>query len=384
MKTCLELASELIACRSVTPEDGGCQNLIADYLGAVGFEATSLRFEDVDNIWLTHGVGKPLFVFAGHTDVVPTGPLEDWHSDPFTAEIRNGYLYGRGAADMKGNIAAMITSAWDFVSENPDHAGTIAFLLTSDEEGPAVNGTCKVIDYLNDNDINIDWCIVGEPTSNRQLGDNIQIGRRGSLGATLIIKGVQGHVAHPKNADNPIHRAAAFINEISTMKWDSAKGDSQFPETTLQISNIHAGTGAENVIPGILEMKFNLRFSDQTTPEEIKRRTTNLLKKYQLNHDIEWQLSGRPFLSKAGKLTDVTLKAIKELYRTDAVCSTGGGISDARFIVPTGAEVIELGVLRKTIHRVNECVKISDLEQLSVLYQTILERLLGNKNGTTD
>ena len=372
----LELATNLICRASVTPEDGGCQKLIADRLEKLGFQATHLRFEEVDNLWITHGTSGPLFAFAGHTDVVPTGPIEDWKTDPFKAEIKDGYLYGRGAADMKGGIAAMVVAAEQFVQKNPDHDGTIAFLITSDEEGPSINGTRKVIEYLNDNNIKIDWCIVGEPSSNKQLGDVIRIGRRGSLNGVLTINGIQGHVAFPELADNPIHRASAFLAEITSVEWD--QGNDSFPATSFQISNINAGAGVENVIPGSVKLLFNFRFSTELTEEDLKTKVTALLDKHNLDYDLQWKLSGQPFLTRTGKLIEASCEAIKSLCGIETDCSTGGGTSDGRFIAPTGAEVIELGVSNDTIHKINECVKVDDLENLSKIYENILNRLFIN------
>ena len=374
MSETLKLTEELINRESVTPEDGGCQKLIAERLGKLGFKATHLRFEDVDNLWITHGSSGPLFAFAGHTDVVPTGPLEDWNTNPFKSEIIDGMLYGRGAADMKGGVAAMVVAAENFVKENPDHNGTIAFLITSDEEGPSINGTRKVIEYLNDNDIKIDWCVVGEPSSNKQLGDVIRIGRRGSLNGILTINGIQGHVAYPDIAENPIHKASAFLSEISSMEWD--QGNDSFPPTTFQISNINAGTGVENVIPGKVKLLFNFRFSTEVTEDELRNRVTALLDKHELNYDLQWKLSGNPFLTSTGKLVDAACGAIKSVCGIETDCSTGGGTSDGRFIAPTGAEVIELGVNNDTIHKVNECVSVKDLETLTTIYTTILEKLI--------
>lgn len=376
MSDTLKLTEELINRQSVTPEDGGCQKLIAERLEKLGFKATHLRFEDVDNLWITHGTSGPLFAFAGHTDVVPTGPLEDWNTDPFKSEIIDGMLYGRGAADMKGGIAAMVVAAEQFVEKNPNHNGIIAFLITSDEEGPSINGTRKVIEYLNDNDIKIDWCIVGEPSSDKQLGDIIRIGRRGSLNAILTIKGIQGHVAFPELAENPIHSASAFLAEISSIEWD--QGNDSFPATSFQISNINAGTGVENVIPGAVKLLFNFRFSTELTEDDLKTKVTALLDKHELNYDLQWKLSGQPFLTNTGKLVDAACDAIKTVCGIETDCSTGGGTSDGRFIAPTGAEVIELGVSNDTIHKVNECVNVDDLETLTIIYTNILEQLLKN------
>lgn len=374
MSDTLELTEELINRPSVTPDDKGCQKLIAERLEKLGFEATHLRFDDVDNLWLTHGKAGPIFAFAGHTDVVPTGPLDEWHTDPFKAEIIDDHLYGRGAADMKGGIAAMVIAAESFVKNNPDHIGTLAFLITSDEEGPSINGTRKVMDYLNENNIKIDWCVVGEPSSDKQLADTIRIGRRGSLNGILTINGIQGHVAYPDIADNPIHRASAFLAEITAAKWD--QGNASFPPTSFQISNLNAGTGAENVIPGAMKIVFNFRYSTETNQDELQRGVTALLKKHELNYDLQWKLSGLPFLTDSGKLIDATCTAIKEICDIDTDCSTGGGTSDGRFIAPSGAEVIELGVINDTIHKINECVKVDDLETIAKIYQRILEQLL--------
>jgi succinyl-diaminopimelate desuccinylase len=374
MSNTLKLTEELINRQSVTPEDGGCQQLIAERLEKLGFKATHLRFEEVDNLWITHGSSEPLFVFAGHTDVVPTGPLEEWKTDPFKAEIIDGMLYGRGAADMKGGIAAMVVAAEQFVEKYPEHQGTIAFLITSDEEGPSINGTRKVIDYLNDNDIKIDWCIVGEPSSNKQLGDVIRIGRRGSLNGVLTIKGIQGHVAFPELAENPIHKASAFLSEISSIEWD--QGNDSFPATSFQISNINAGTGAENVIPDSVKLLFNFRFSTETSQDELQDKVSALLKKHNLNYDLDWKLSGQPFLTDSGKLVSASCAAINQFCQLETECSTGGGTSDGRFIAPTGAEVIELGVVNDTIHKINECVKVDDLTTLTNIYTSILKQLL--------
>jgi succinyl-diaminopimelate desuccinylase len=374
MSLTLELTEELINRRSVTPEDDGCQKLIADRLEKLGFKATHLRFEDVDNLWITHGTSGPLFAFAGHTDVVPTGPLEEWNTDPFKSEIIDGMLHGRGAADMKGGIAAMVVAAEQFVENHPDHEGIIAFLITSDEEGPSINGTRKVIEYLNDNNIKIDWCVVGEPSSDKQLGDVIRIGRRGSLNGILTINGIQGHVAFPELAENPIHKASHFLAEISSIEWD--QGNDSFPATSFQISNINSGTGVENVIPGSVRLLFNFRFSTELTEDDLKTKVTALLDKHNLSYDLQWKLSGHPFLTNTGKLVDATCEAIKSVCGIETDCSTGGGTSDGRFIAPTGAEVIELGVSNDTIHKINECVKVDDLETLTTIYKNILEQLL--------
>ena len=373
MDNTLKLAKELISRVSVTPEDAGCQSIIADRLEAVGFSAKHLRFDDVDNLWITHGSGSPVFAYVGHTDVVPTGPLDDWQTDPFTPEVKDGYLYGRGAADMKGSVAAMVTAMERFVQSSPDHAGTIAMLITSDEEGIAVNGTRKVIEYLDENKIKIDWCLVGEPTAREKLGDMIKNGRRGSLTGILKVYGTQGHVAYPENASNPVHRASAAIAKLCAMTWDN--GNEFYPPTTFQISNINAGTGADNVIPGQLDILFNFRYSTEVTHDQLKQQTEQVLDDHKLDYDLEWRLSGEPFLTPDGALLDTVLDAIREHSAIETEISTGGGTSDGRFIAPTGAEVIELGPVNATIHKINECVKVEDLNSLSSIYELILKKL---------
>ena len=376
MSDTLKLTTELINRKTLTPDDNGCQKLIAKRLSENGFSAEHLRFDDVDNLWITHGNSGPLFVFAGHTDTVPVGPIEKWNTDPFKAEIKDGYLYGRGAADMKSGIAAMVTAAERYVQKNPNHNGTIALLITSDEEGPSINGTRKVIDYLNEKKIKIDYCVLGEPSSDKQLTDVIRIGRRGSLNGILKINGVQGHVAYPEKAKNPIHEATQFLNELTSIEWD--QGNDSFPPTSFQISNINAGTGADNVIPDTLNLLFNFRFSTETSQDEIESKVENLLQEYNLNYTIEWKLSGAPFLTDSGSLIDAATAAIKEIVGIDTICSTGGGTSDGRFIAPTGAETIELGVVNETIHKINECVKVEDLDTISDIYEKVLDKLLSN------
>jgi len=376
MSDTLKLTTELINRKTLTPDDNGCQKLIAERLNKNGFSAEHLRFDDVDNLWVTHGNSGPLFVFAGHTDTVPVGPIEKWNTDPFKAEIKEGYLYGRGAADMKSGIAAMVTAAERYVQKNQNHNGTIAFLITSDEEGPSINGTRKVIDYLNEKKIKIDWCILGEPSSDKQLADVIRIGRRGSLNGILKINGIQGHVAYPEKAKNPIHEAAQFLNELTSIEWD--RGNDSFPPTSFQISNINAGTGADNVIPDALNLLFNFRFSTEISQDEIENKVENLLQKHDLDYNLEWKLSGAPFLTDSGSLTDAATTAIKEIVGIDTVYSTGGGTSDGRFIAPTGAQTIELGVVNETIHKINECVKVEDLDTLSSIYEKVLDKLLSN------
>jgi len=375
MSPTLELSKALIARPSVTPDDQGCQQLLAEQLEKLGFVIENLRFGDVDNLWARRGTTAPLFAFAGHTDVVPTGPLADWDSDPFDPVIRDGYLFGRGSADMKCSIAAMVTACERFMAEHADHKGSIAFLITSDEEGPAVNGTVKVIEELEARGEKINWCLVGEPSSKDQTGDTIKNGRRGSLNGILTIQGRQGHVAYPLLADNPIHRAAPALAELATIEWD--RGNEFFPPTTFQVSNISAGTGAENVIPGTLELLFNLRFSTESTAEALKSRVAAVLDRHGLNYHIQWRLSGQPFLTAAGELVEAARHAIQAAAGITTELSTSGGTSDGRFIAPTGAQVVELGPVNATIHQTNECVNIAELDRLSAIYEAILKQLLG-------
>ncbi|MBK5941462.1 succinyl-diaminopimelate desuccinylase [Halochromatium roseum] len=370
----LELARDLIRRHSVTPEDAGCQPLMAERLAALGFRIEPMRFGEVDNLWARRGSDGPLFCFAGHTDVVPPGPLTDWASDPFTPEIRDGLLYGRGACDMKGSLAAMITATERFIAEHPDHRGSIAFLITSDEEGPSIDGTRRVVEALSARDERIDYALVGEPSSHQRLGDVIKNGRRGSLGGRLRIRGKQGHVAYPQLADNPVHRAAPALAELCAASWD--QGNDHFPPTSFQISNIHAGTGADNVIPGELEVLFNLRFSTEQTPERLQQRIHAILDRHGLDHQIDWRVSGHPFLTPAGALVEAAQAAILSVTGQPTQLSTVGGTSDGRFIAPTGAQVVELGPINATIHKVNECVGVDELEQLSAIYSDILRRLL--------
>lgn len=372
--TTLQLTKELIARASVTPADAGCQQLLAAQLAPLGFNIEHLRFGDVDNLWARRGDTAPLFVFAGHTDVVPTGPETDWTFPPFTPSEHNGMLYGRGSADMKGSIAAMITACARFVTQHPKHRGSIGFLITSDEEGPAVDGTVKVVETLQQRKEPIRWCLVGEPTSTAKVGDVIKNGRRGSLNGRLIIHGQQGHVAYPHLARNPIHQVAPALTELCAVTWDN--GNAHFPPTTFQISNIHAGTGASNVIPGKVTIDFNFRFSTEVTDAILKARVATLLDKHKLDYEIEWSLSGNPFLTPAGELVDATRQAVQEVCGYATELSTSGGTSDGRFIAPTGAQVLELGPLNATIHKVDEHVRIADLDMLSKIYERILEQLL--------
>ncbi|MHB1948817.1 MAG: succinyl-diaminopimelate desuccinylase [Gammaproteobacteria bacterium] len=375
MSATLELVKQLIACPSITPDDAGCQTIITDRLKKAGFNIEPMRFEDVDNLWARYGTSSPLIVFAGHTDVVPPGPFDEWRSDPFRPTEKEGYLYGRGAADMKSGLAAMVVAAENFVRNHPSFPGSIAFLITSDEEGPRnANGTKKVIEVLESRNEKINYCIIGEASSEKLLGDQIRVGRRGSVSGKLMIHGKQGHVAFPHLAENPIHSSAAAIDELTKITWD--KGNDFFPPTTFQISNIHAGTGAMNVIPGLLEIDFNFRFSTAITLDELQRRFVEVFMNHSLNFDLKWEISGQPFLTHHGKLITTTEQVIKEITGLNTHLSTGGGTSDGRFIAPTGAEVIELGPVNKTVHQVNEHVRMEDLDILTRIYEKILENLV--------
>ena len=374
MSKTLDLAIDLISRPSVTPEDAGCQALMMKHLAALGFRNEPMRFEEVDNFWTRRGDSGPVFCFAGHTDVVPTGPVEEWQSDPFKPEIRDGLLYGRGSADMKGSLAAMLTATERFVSNHPDHKGSIAFLITSDEEGPAKNGTVKVVEALEARSEKIDWCLVGEPSSTSQAGDTVKNGRRGSLGCVLDVHGIQGHVAYPHLARNPVHQVAPALAELAQTEWD--QGNEFFPKTTFQISNVHAGTGATNVVPGACQVTFNFRFSTETTHQVLRERVEAILDRHGLDYDIDWNLSGLPFLTPCGELVEAAQEAIKTVTGFETALSTAGGTSDGRFIAPTGAQVLELGPLNATIHQVDECVSIEDLDRLSGMYEHILENLL--------
>ncbi|MFW1676736.1 succinyl-diaminopimelate desuccinylase [Pontibacter sp. JAM-7] len=370
----IELAMELINRRSVTPEDAGCQELMIERLEALGFKIERLPFEEVSNFWARRGDSGPLFCFAGHTDVVPTGPEKNWQYPPFEALIDQGMLCGRGAADMKGSLAAFITALERFIANHPEHDGSIALLITSDEEGPWVNGTVRVVEHLEARNEKITWCVVGEPSSTSQVGDVIKNGRRGSLGGKLVIHGVQGHVAYPHLVKNPIHMAAPALAELSTEIWDD--GNEFFPPTSFQISNINAGTGATNVVPGDVEILFNFRFSTEVTADELKNRVRDILDKHQLEWGIDWTLSGNPFLTPRGDLVDACESAIRAITGRETELSTSGGTSDGRFIAPTGAQVVELGPINATIHKVDERVSCENLDTLSGLYENILARLL--------
>ncbi len=377
----LRLTERLIAAASVTPRDAGCQALISERLGAIGFDCHSIVFGEgeraVTNLWAIRPgrhAAAPVLAFAGHTDVVPTGPLDQWDSDPFVPTHRGGELYGRGAADMKSSLAAMVVASEEFVAAHPDHAGSLAFLVTSDEEGPAVDGTVKVCDWLRQRGQRLDCCIVGEPTSVDRLGDMIKNGRRGSLSGKLRVKGVQGHIAYPHLARNPIHLAAPALAQLAATVWD--EGNAYFPPTSWQVSNIHAGTGATNVIPGELVVDFNFRFSTASTPEGLKAQLCRVLDQHGLDHRIDWTLGGEPFLTPVGPLTEAIRAAIAEHTGIDTTLSTTGGTSDGRFIATMCPQVIEFGPLNATIHQINERVRVADLDPLKNIYRTTLERLL--------
>jgi succinyl-diaminopimelate desuccinylase len=370
----LELAKQLIARPSLTPKDEGCQELMIERLKPLGFEVHRLRFGAVDNFWARRGSAKPLVVLAGHTDVVPTGPKEKWTSDPFVPTVRDGFLYGRGAADMKGSLAAFITAIEDFVARHPDHKGSIGLLITSDEEGPSVDGTVKVVDWLEARGEKIDCCLVGEPSCVKTLGDTLKNGRRGSLNGRLTVHGKQGHIAYPHLVRNPIHLAAPALAELAGIEWD--RGNEFFPPTSFQISNIQAGTGAETVVPGQLEVRFNFRYSTAVTDTGLKARVEEVLKRHGLQYDLNWALSGLPFLTQPGTLVDALRAAIRAELGVETTLSTSGGTSDGRFIAPTGAQVVELGPLNASIHQIDECVRVEDLASLSRVYARTLAKLL--------
>ncbi|NII54150.1 succinyl-diaminopimelate desuccinylase [Luteibacter sp. SG786] len=375
MSPVLTLTHELIRRRSVTPDDAGCLPLIAGRLEAVGFRIEHLRYGDVDNLWATHGGEGPVLAFLGHTDVVPTGPEDRWASPPFEPTERDGLLYGRGAADMKGSVAAMVVALERFVVAHPAHAGTVGLLLTSDEEGVALHGVREVVEHFARTGQRIDACVVGEPSAKARLGDLIRVGRRGSLSGTLTVRGVQGHVAYPEKAKNPIHAFAPALAALTAERWD--EGNADFPPTSFQVSNIHAGTGANNVIPGELVALINFRYATASTADELRARTEAILRHHGVDFAIEWHLSGRPFLATpGGRLREVVVNVCRDLCGIDPEQSTGGGTSDGRFIAPMGAEVIELGPVNATIHKVDECVSIADLERLPDLYEAICERML--------
>lgn len=370
----VQLAMDLIRRPSVTPEDADCQTVMIQRLQAIGFQVEYLRFDDVDNFWAVRGDSGPILAFAGHTDVVPSGPEQQWQHPPFEPTLRDGMLYGRGAADMKGSLAAMVTACERFVAEHPDHSGRIAFLITSDEEGIAINGTVKVVEWLERRNEKITWCLVGEPSSTTVVGDVIKNGRRGSLGAELVVKGKQGHVAYPHLARNPIHLVAPALAELAAQEWD--RGNEFFPATSFQISNFNSGTGATNVIPGEAHIVFNFRFSTELTEDDLRRRTESILDKHGLDYELTWKLSGHPFLTSSGALVAAAQNAIRAVTGRETELSTAGGTSDGRFIAPTGAQVLELGPVNATIHQVDECVKAEDLNLLSAMYEHIMRELL--------
>jgi len=371
----LELAKALIARRSITPADEGCQQMIIDRLVPLGFKAETIVHGDVTNLWIRHGTAKPLVVLAGHTDVVPSGPLEKWHSDPFVPTVREGCLYGRGAADMKASVAAFVVACERFVAAHPSHPGSVALLITSDEEGPSVDGTVKVVEELKRRGEGIDYCIVGEPSSAQVFGDTIKNGRRGSLTGRLVVQGVQGHVAYPHRVKNPIHLAAPAIAEMAKTEWD--KGNEYFPPTSWQVSNIHAGTGAQNITPGSLQVDFNFRFSTESTPEALKGRVKEILDRHGLEHTIDWVVGGRPFLTERGKLVDTLTRVVEKVSGVKPEVNCTGGTSDGRFIFDICPEVAEFGPVNRSIHKVNEAVALSEFEPLTEVYRLALEELLG-------
>ncbi len=373
MSATLELAKNLIARRSLTPDDAGCQEILIEHLEKLGFKIEKMRFGFVDNFWARRGTAKPLVVFAGHTDVVPTGPVEQWLSEPFTPTIRDGMLYGRGSADMKTSIAAFVVALEEFLAVNPDHKGSIGLLITSDEEGVAVDGTVKVVEALKARNELLDYCIVGEPTSNKLVGDMIKNGRRGSLSGKLVVKGIQGHIAYPHLVKNPIHKASPAIAELAATVWD--EGNEYFPPTSFQVSNIHGGTGATNVVPGHVEILFNFRYCTASTEQSLKERVLAILDKHGLEYDIEWE-SGKPYLTPKGNLVTAISAAIEESFGVTPELSTTGGTSDGRFIADICPQVIEFGPLNATIHKLNECVGVADIEPLKDTYRRTLEKLL--------
>jgi succinyl-diaminopimelate desuccinylase len=374
MSHTLELTKELISRDSVTPDDKGCQLILAERLSAIGFEIEHLRFGNTDNIWARRGQTGPVFAFAGHTDVVPSGPSEAWQSPPFEPTLRNGLLHGRGAADMKGSIAAMVTACERFIASHPNHAGSLAFLITSDEEGPAHDGTVKVIETLEARGEKIDWCLVGEPSSTDKVGDIVKNGRRGSLNGHLTIKGQQGHIAYPHLAENPIHLLAPVLSTLCQIEWDH--GNEDFPPTSFQVSNVNSGTGVTNVIPGTAELIFNFRYSTESTHEQLQQQVESVLDDAGLDYDLVWSLSGKPFRTASGPLVDAVKSAIYAVTGYETALSTSGGTSDGRFIAPTGAQVVELGPINATIHQIDECVSVEGLDTLSIIYENLLESLL--------
>ena len=374
MNNTLELAKSLISQASVTPDDNGCQSIMIERLKKIGFEIHPLKFGDVDNFWATRGNSGPIFAFAGHTDVVPAGNEDAWNTSPFEPTIKGDYLYGRGAADMKGGLASMVTATENFVQDNPNHNGTIAFLITSDEEGVAINGTVKVMDYLKENDIKIDYCLLGEPSSTSITGDVIKNGRRGSLNGVINVNGQQGHVAYPHLAKNPIHFIAPALNDLCLQEWDS--GNEYFPATSFQISNFHSGGGVTNVVPGEAKVMFNFRYSTETTKEELMAKVHEILDNHKIDYTLDWHHSGNPFLTPVGDLVSACVSAIEETKDITPELSTSGGTSDGRFIAKEGTQVVELGPVNATIHQINESILVKDLEDLSSIYTKVLTRIL--------
>jgi succinyl-diaminopimelate desuccinylase len=379
MSDVLELAEDLIARVSVTPEDAGCQELVAARLAKAGFTIEHLRYGEVDNLWATHGQGGPVLVFLGHTDVVPSGPVESWASDPFVPSLRDGFLYGRGAADMKGSVAAFVVGLEDFVRAHPRHEGTVAVLLTSDEEGDAIDGVRRVMTEFKARGQRIDYCITGEPSSKEKLGDLLRVGRRGTLSGTLVVRGIQGHVAYPEKARNPIHQAMPALAELCARRWDEGypkSGEREFPASSFQVSNIHAGTGANNVIPGACEVVFNFRYNPGWQAVELEREVHAVLDRHGLEYEIRWHRGGEPFLTGEGRLRAVLRELMRERCGVEPEESTGGGTSDARFVAPLGAEVVEMGPVNASIHKVDERVSVAELEALPALFREMAERLL--------
>ena len=374
MKSALELSRELIARRSVTPADAGCQALLGERLTKAGFQCEDANVGGVTNLWARRGSGRPLFCFAGHTDVVPTGPLEQWHSDPFVPTVRDGKLYGRGAADMKSSIAAFVVAVEQFVAERPRHAGSIALLITSDEEGPSVDGTVRVVERLRQRGESMDYCLVGEPSSAAVLGDTVRVGRRGSLSAKLTVRGVQGHVAYPEQVRNPIHLLAPALAELAATEWD--RGNDAFPPTSFQVSNLNAGTGAENVVPGSAVMLCNFRFSTASSETSLRARFEDVLRKHRLDYALDWTLGGKPFLSTKGRLTDAVQRVVQAHAGRVPQLSTGGGTSDGRFLIDICPEIVELGPVNASIHKLNEHIELGALEQLPKIYLDTLRALL--------
>ena len=374
MNNTLDLAKSLISQASITPDDKGCQSIMIERLKKIGFEVHSLKFADVDNFWATRGSSGPIFAFAGHTDVVPAGNEDEWNTVPFEPTIKDGYLYGRGAADMKGGLAAMVTATESFVKDNPNHKGTIAFLITSDEEGVAINGTVKVMDYLKENNQKIDYCLLGEPSSTSVTGDVIKNGRRGSLNGVINVNGQQGHVAYPHLAKNPIHLFSQALSDLCSQEWDS--GNEYFPATSFQVSNIHSGDGVTNVIPGKAKIMFNFRYSTETTKEELIAKVHEILDNHKIDFTIDWSHSGYPFLTPVGDLVSACVSAVEEIKDITPELSTSGGTSDGRFIAQEGTQIVELGPVNATIHQVNESILVEDLEDLSHIYSKVLSKIL--------